>query len=70
MWGRKTVIQLEHVNNAIVGAVKETGPWNIEVVDSKLVIAVSNPEKENPASSTPSVLWAGASNSLPKSPQH
>jgi ABC-2 type transport system ATP-binding protein len=48
MWGRKTVVQLEHVNDAIVAAVKRVGSWNIEVVDNKLVIGVSNPEKENP----------------------
>jgi ABC-2 type transport system ATP-binding protein len=48
LWGRKTVIQLDQVSDAIVSAVKRVGPWNIEVVDSKLVIGVSNPEKENP----------------------
>jgi ABC-2 type transport system ATP-binding protein len=48
LWGRKTVVQLEHVNDAIVAAVKRVGPWNVEVVDNKLVIGVSDPEKENP----------------------
>jgi ABC-2 type transport system ATP-binding protein len=48
LWGRKTVVQLEHVNDAIVAAVKRVRPWNIEVVDNKLVIGVSHPEKENP----------------------
>ncbi len=48
LWGRKTVVQLERVNDAIVAAVKKVGPRNIEVVDNRLVIDVSNPEKENP----------------------
>jgi ABC-2 type transport system ATP-binding protein len=48
LWGRKTVIQLDQVNDAIVAAVKKLGPRNIEIVDNKLVIDVSNPEKENP----------------------
>ena len=48
LWGRKTVVQLERVNDAIVSAVKRLGPWNIEIVDNKLVIDVVNPEEENP----------------------
>jgi ABC-2 type transport system ATP-binding protein len=48
LWGMKTVVQLEHVDDAIVAAVKKVRSWNIEVVDNKLVIDVSNPEKENP----------------------
>lgn len=46
--GRKTVVQLESVNDAIVAAVKKLGLRNIEVLENKLVINVSNPEKENP----------------------
>jgi len=48
LWGSKTVVQLEHVNDAIVAAVKRIGPRNIEIIDNKLVIDVSNPERENP----------------------
>lgn len=48
LWARKTVIQLDQVNDAIVAAVKRVGPKNIEVVNNKLVIGVSSPEKENP----------------------
>jgi ABC-2 type transport system ATP-binding protein len=48
LWGRKTVVQLERVTDAIVAAVKRIEPRNVEVVDNKLVINVSNPEKENP----------------------
>jgi ABC-2 type transport system ATP-binding protein len=46
--GRKTMVQLEHVNNAIVAAAKKVCPGNIEIVDNKLIIDVNNPEKENP----------------------
>ena len=48
LWGRKTVIQLEHVNTAILAAVKKAGPWKTEVEGNKLTIAVSDPEKDNP----------------------
>ncbi len=48
LWGTKTVIGLERINDALVAAVKKVGSWDIEVEDNKLVIAVKSPEKENP----------------------
>jgi ABC-2 type transport system ATP-binding protein len=48
LWGRKTAVQLERVNDAIVAAVKRAGPRNVEIFNNKLIIEVSNPEKENP----------------------
>jgi ABC-2 type transport system ATP-binding protein len=48
LWRRKTVVQLEQGNDAIIAAVKRIEPKNIEIFDNKLVIEVSNPEKENP----------------------
>ena len=47
--GRKTVVQLESVNDAIVSAARRVGMGNVEVVEgNKLVIAVDDPEKDNP----------------------
>jgi ABC-2 type transport system ATP-binding protein len=48
LWGRKTVVQLERVTDAVLAAVKKTGSWSTEVDGNKLIIAVSDPEKENP----------------------
>jgi ABC-2 type transport system ATP-binding protein len=48
LWGRKTVIQLERVTDAILAAVKKAGSWGVEVDGNKLTIAVRDPEKENP----------------------
>jgi len=48
LWGRKTVVQLEEVNDAVVAAVKKAGQWVFKVDNNKLVVDVSNPEKENP----------------------
>jgi ABC-2 type transport system ATP-binding protein len=48
LWGTKTVIQLESVNDTIVRALKRLGSWNIESAENKLIIAVGNPEKDNP----------------------
>jgi ABC-2 type transport system ATP-binding protein len=47
--GRKTVIQLEQVTDAILAALKELPLANITVDGSKLTVDVTNPEKENVA---------------------
>ena len=49
LWGSKTVIQLERVNDSLVAAVKQLGVRNISVEGNRLVIDVDQPEKENPA---------------------
>jgi ABC-2 type transport system ATP-binding protein len=48
LWGRQTVVQLESISNEIVEAVKRTNVRSLEVDDSKLIIGVGEPEKENP----------------------
>jgi ABC-2 type transport system ATP-binding protein len=45
--GRKTVIQLEEVNDAILAALKKLPLGNIAVAGNTLTIDVTNPEKEN-----------------------
>jgi ABC-2 type transport system ATP-binding protein len=47
--GRKTVIQLEQVSDAILTALKTLPVGNLAVDGSKLTIDVTNPEKENAA---------------------
>ena len=47
--GRKIKVQLQHVDDAIVEAVKKIGFQISEVTDNSIVIDVSDPEKENPA---------------------
>jgi len=47
--GRKTVVQLEGLNQAIISAVKKIATGTVETNgNNKLIIGVSNPEKENP----------------------
>jgi ABC-2 type transport system ATP-binding protein len=47
--GRKTVVQLESVNDAIVFAARRVGMGDVEAVGgNKLMIGVDNPEKDNP----------------------
>jgi len=46
--GRKTVIQIERINESIISAVRKIIAGDIEIADNKLIVKVSNPEKENP----------------------
>ena len=48
LWGRKTLIQLEHVTDKILASLKKATSGKIEVENNKLIIKVNNPEKENP----------------------
>jgi ABC-2 type transport system ATP-binding protein len=47
--GRKTVIQLEQVNDAVLAALRKLPIGNLVVDGSKLTIDVKDPEKENAA---------------------
>src|SRR3989441_2016737 len=47
--GRKTVIQLEQVNDAILNALRKLSIDKMTSDNSRLTIDVANPEKENPA---------------------
>jgi ABC-2 type transport system ATP-binding protein len=47
--GRKIKVQLQHVDNVIVEAVKKIGFQISEVTNNSLLIDVNDPEKENPA---------------------
>jgi len=48
-WGKKTVIQLEQINDLILKALKKLSLRSIVSDENKLTINVVNPEKENPA---------------------
>jgi ABC-2 type transport system ATP-binding protein len=48
LWGSKTVIRLEEVNDRIVAAVKHHTPGKVVVEDHRLVIDVQNAGQENP----------------------
>jgi ABC-2 type transport system ATP-binding protein len=48
IWGSKTVIQVEQVNDAILVAVKRLKPKNVTVEGNKITIDVDDPLKENP----------------------
>ena len=48
VWGKKTVIQLENVNDKILDVVDNLSQSKVVTDNNKLIIDVMNPEKENP----------------------
>jgi len=46
--GRRIMVKLESVSDAIVSAAKKAGAGSVEVDGSRLVITVDNPEEQNP----------------------
>ena len=48
VWGNKTVIQLEQMNDKILKALNKLSLGNIKTDNNKLIIDVVNPEKFNP----------------------
>jgi ABC-2 type transport system ATP-binding protein len=48
LWGRKTVIQVERVNDAIVSAVRGVEHGSVQVEGNRFIVEVSDPERENP----------------------
>jgi ABC-2 type transport system ATP-binding protein len=50
LWGRKTVIHLSSVSDAVLSAVRDLGVRNVEKVgDTRLIVDVGDPDRENPA---------------------
>ncbi len=48
VWSNKTIIQLEQMNDKILKALRNLSLSNMTIDNSKLIIDVVNPEKENP----------------------
>jgi ABC-2 type transport system ATP-binding protein len=49
LWGRRTVVELVEVNDAIVAAVKKLGFDGVATEGNRLLVDVSDPSKDNPA---------------------
>jgi ABC-2 type transport system ATP-binding protein len=48
VWGSKTVIQVEEVNDRILAAARQLKPQDLSVEENKIVLALADPQKENP----------------------
>jgi ABC-2 type transport system ATP-binding protein len=48
VWGSKTVIQVEQVTDQILAAVSEQSPRDMIVDENKIILSLTDPQKENP----------------------
>ena len=48
VWGSKTVIQVEQVNDRILAAVRKLTPKDLNVEENKIILSLADPQKENP----------------------
>jgi ABC-2 type transport system ATP-binding protein len=48
VWGSKTEIQLEQINDRILAAVRELKPIDLSIEENKIIVALADPLKENP----------------------
>ncbi len=48
VWGSRTVIQVEKVNNRILAAVKKLKPKNVNMEENRIILTLADPQKENP----------------------
>jgi ABC-2 type transport system ATP-binding protein len=48
IWGSKTVIQVEEVNDRILAAARQLKPQDLSVDGNRIILALADPQKENP----------------------
>jgi ABC-2 type transport system ATP-binding protein len=48
VWGTKTVIQVEQINDQILAAVRTLKPKDLSTEENRIILALADPEKENP----------------------
>jgi ABC-2 type transport system ATP-binding protein len=48
VWGSRTVIQVEQINDQILAAVQKLNPKDLSIEENKIILTIANPQKENP----------------------
>jgi ABC-2 type transport system ATP-binding protein len=48
VWGSKTVIQVEEINDQILAAVRKLKPKDLSVEENRIILALADPQQENP----------------------
>jgi ABC-2 type transport system ATP-binding protein len=48
VWGSRTVIQMEKINDRILTAVRKLKPKELSVEENRIILALVDPQKENP----------------------
>jgi ABC-2 type transport system ATP-binding protein len=48
VWGSRTVIQVEEINDQILAAVRKLKPQDLSVEENRILLTLADPQKENP----------------------
>ena len=48
VWGSRTVIQVEKINDQILTAVRKLNPKDLSVEENSIILTLADPKKENP----------------------
>ena len=48
VWGSRTVIQMEEINDPILAAVNKLNPKDLRVEQNRIILTLADPQKENP----------------------
>ena len=48
VWGSRTAIQVEKMNNRILAAVKNLKPKSLSVEENRIILTLADPQRENP----------------------
>jgi hypothetical protein len=48
VWGSRTAIQVEKMNNRILAAVKKLKPKSLSVEENRIILTLADPQTENP----------------------
>ena len=48
VWGSRTVIQVERINDLILAAVRRLEPQDLHVEENRIILTLADPQKENP----------------------
>jgi ABC-2 type transport system ATP-binding protein len=48
VWGSRTMIQVEEINDQILAAIRKLKPQDLSVEENRIILALANPQKENP----------------------
>jgi ABC-2 type transport system ATP-binding protein len=48
VWGSRTVIQMEEINDQILAAVRKLQPKDLSVEENRIILALADPQNENP----------------------
>ena len=48
VWGSRTMIQVEEINDQILAAVRKLNPKGLDVEENRIILALDDPQKENP----------------------